>query len=105
MNTCPVMNSLRRYLAEEAAAEREYERHEAICTEVREEVEECLMHSNNAADLMSEISAFFDSEKLDAALVAAFRGAPDAHDLLAVAIEDAMCDYIAACATERMRRQ
>lgn len=103
MQTCPVMYDLNRHLAAEAREEARDERLEAICAEVREETEECLMHSSNAEAMMDEIAGYLDQDQHCKALVAAFRGAPEAHDLLVVALDDALDDYVASCAEARLR--
>lgn len=99
----PVMHDLNRHLAAEAREEARDERLEAICAEVREETEECLMHSSGAEDLMDEIAGFADQTKLNEALVAAFRGKPEAHDVLVVALDDAIGDYVQSVASARLR--
>lgn len=101
--TCPVMYDLNKYLAEEAKEEARAERLEGICAEVREETEECLMHSSGAEALMDDVAGFFDQAKLNEALVAAFRGKPEAHDMLVVALDDAIGDYVQSVASARLR--
>lgn len=99
----PVMHDLNRYLAEEAIAEACDERLEAICAEVREETEECLMHSSGAEALMDDVAGFLDQAKLNEALVALFRGQPEAKDMLTAVQDDALDAYIQSVAEERLR--
>lgn len=101
--TCPVMYDLNRHLAAEAREEARDERLEAICAEVREETEECLMHSSNAEAMMDDVAGFFDQKKLNEALVAAFRGKPEAHDMLVISLDDAIGDYVKSVASARLR--
>lgn len=98
-----VMYDLNRHLAAEAREEARDERLEAICAEVREETEECLMHSSNAEAMMDDVAGFFDQKKLNEARVALFRGQPEAKDMLVIALDDAVSDYVNSIAEERLR--
>lgn len=118
----PVIYDLNRYLAEESRAQAREERLEAICAEVREETETALFplkrtdfmtpeqalkatasHEAKAAALVGEIDGFIDNDKKNEALVALFRGQPEAKDMLTAVQDDALDAYIQSVAEERLR--